>query len=97
MIPVTVSSVNKVSRDPNWGLEEFWYDGWDDELIKYGKNDEEYKSMGEHSKKVYDWEILELFFTHTHNLDPIFKDQPVLEEEELVNEVKNTFFHCRIY
>ena len=99
MIPVTVAYTSKPpwdeGYDPNWEWQEFAYNWWgfDRKMIKWN----DHKSKGDHSMQVYDWEILELFFTHTHNLDPIFKDQPVLEEEELVNEVKNTFFHCRIY
>ena len=84
MIPVTVSFKEKISVDKNWELSEFsverlpavWNgmyhisDGYDG-MTKYGKNDEEYKSKGKHSKQVYDWEILEQFFLH-HNLVPKF-------------------------
>ena len=68
MTQVSLSHTDDRSLDPNWGYNEFWYN---DKMIKYGKNDEEYKSVGEHSKKVYDWEILELFFIR-HNMTPNF-------------------------
>ena len=79
MIPVTVSytTIQWGSADPNWGSDEFLYE-------EYGKNDDEYKSEGEHSKQVYDWEILELFFLH-HNLDPNFY---LTYEEDKVRQVK---------
>ena len=59
---VSYTTIQWGSADPNWGSDEFLYE-------EYGKN--EYKSEEEHSKQVYDWEILELFFLH-HNLDPNF-------------------------
>ena len=62
----------------------------DGEMIKYGKKDNEYKSEGEHSMQVYDWEILELFFLH-HNLDPNFISDTFdlyRHEEDSVKEVK---------
>ena len=67
----------------------------DGEMIKYGKKDNEYKSEGEHSMQVYDWEILELFFLH-HNLDPNFICNPnnpyYWYEEDLAKEVKSELF-----
>ena len=77
MIPVTVSytTIQWGSADPNWGSDEFLYE-------EYGKN--EYKSEEEHSKQVYDWEILQLFFLH-HNLDPNFY---LTYEEDKVRQVK---------
>ena len=76
-----MSSTDKLSRDPNWGLDEFQLNY---EMVKFN----EHKSEGKHSKKVYDWEILELFFLH-HNLDPIFDFyRQNIEEDELVEEVK---------
>ena len=79
MIPVRVSftTIQWGSADPNWGSDEFLYE-------EYGKNDDEYKSEGEHSKQVYDMEILELLFLH-HNLDPNFY---LTYEEDKVRQVK---------
>ena len=67
-------------------------------MIKFGKNDDEYKSEGKHSKQVYDWEILELFFLH-HNMDPNFTFDPFdyfRDEEEIMEEVKNDLFFYAI-
>ena len=70
MIPVTVSSNKDQANDPNWAFNEFMVqtDG-SNEIIKF----DEHKSKGDHSKLVYDWEILELFFRH-HNLNPNYYD-----------------------
>ena len=73
MIPITVSyTEDTVSRDTNWGYNEFGVDFLSGKMWKFGKLDGEYKSEGDHSKHVYDWEILELFFD-SHNLLPYFK------------------------
>ena len=67
MIPVTVSNTYIKIGDPNWGQDEFF-----DDTLKYSKNDDdEYKPEGEHTKKIYDREILELFFLQ-HNLEPSY-------------------------
>ena len=87
-----VAYTHRGSYDPNWEWQEFAYYGWDRQMIKFGKNDDEYKSKGEHSMQVYDWEILELFFA-THNLDPIFPRYPENEGYQLVNEVKTGFLY----
>ena len=71
MTQVSLSHTDDRSLDPNWGYNEFLYDKWDGEMRKYGKKNDEYKAEGEHSKKVYDWEILDLFF-RLHNLNPYF-------------------------
>ena len=80
MIPVTVTYTDKVSRDPNWGLDDFQFN---DEMIKFN----EHKSEREHSKKVYDWEILDLFFLH-HNFDPNYNNPFHIQSEDyLVKKV----------
>ena len=65
MIPVTVSETyikNKYQEhiigDHNWEQDEVFYN-------------DEYKPEGEHTKKIYDREILELFFLQ-HNLEPSY-------------------------
>ena len=58
MIPVTVSNTYIPIEDPNWGQDEVF-------------DDDEYKPEGEHTKKIYDREILELFFLQ-HNLEPSY-------------------------
>ena len=94
MIPVTVAYTSKdEGYDPNWEWQEFAYSLLYGKMIKWN----DHKSKGDHSMQVYDWEILELFFTHSQTLDPIFKDRPVFEEGELVNEVEISVFYCRIY
>ena len=93
MIPINISYTEEVvSRDTNWGYNEFRvYYG---EMLKFGKlgEDEEYKSEGYHSKQVYDWEILELFFRH-HNLVPNFpktdRNYDLTLEEQKIAEVNN--------
>ena len=85
MIPITVSyTEDTVSRDTNWGYNEFGVDWRSGEMWKFGKLDEEYKSEGDHSKQVYDWEILERFFD-SHNLLPNFN---ATYESEQIKEVK---------
>ena len=73
MLPLRVVQLPMVvNYDTNWGLQEFQIirnksvpDN--EKMVKFN----EHKSEGQHSKQVYDWEILELFFLH-HNLDPRF-------------------------
>ena len=96
MTPVTVAYTSKDFYDPNWEWQEFAYNYWDSKMIKFGKNDVEYKSKGDHSMQVYDWEILELFFA-AHKLVPIFPRFPEDVDDQLVNEVKTKkFFLCTI-
>ena len=98
MIPLKVVKIDGGSSDPNWEFHEFeieWYKpdpngGWD--LLPMPDNEKivklnEHKSLGEHSKQAYDWEILELFFRH-HNLVPNFPDTDrnydlTLEEQKI--------------
>ena len=64
MIPVTVSETyikniyQEHMGDHNWGQDEVF-------------DDDEYKPESEHTKKIYDREILELFFLQ-HNLEPSY-------------------------
>ena len=106
MIPLRVVQIDGGSSDPNWELDEFgikWYKpdpngGWD--LLPVPDNEKiiklkEHKSVGEHSKQVYDWEILELFFRH-HNLAPNFPHTErnwdyQTRTEQTFSEVKNKF------
>ena len=77
MIPVRVVKIDGGSSDPNWELHEFEInDGYNpvpvpdnEKIVKLN----EHKSLGQHSKQVYDWEILELFFRH-QNLAPNFPE-----------------------
>ena len=84
MIPLGVVHIEGGSIDPNWELDEFGIEkykpdpngGWD--LLPVPDNEKivklnEHKSLGQHSKQVYDWEILELFFRH-QNLAPNFPE-----------------------
>ena len=103
MIPLRVVQIDGGSSDPNWELDEFgikWYKpdpngGWD--LLPVPDNEKiiklkEHKSVGEHSKQVYDWEILELFFCH-HNLAPHFPEsmhnQKLSHVEQKISMVSN--------
>ena len=103
MIPLKVVKIDGGSSDPNWEFHEFeieWYKpdpngGWD--LLPVPDNEKivklnEHKSVGKHSKQVYDWEILELFFRH-HNLVPNFpktdRNYDLTLEEQKIAEVNN--------
>ena len=94
MIPLRVVHIEGGSIDPNWELDEFrmkWFNA-DYERINEIVKLNEHKSVGEHSKQVYDWEILELFFCH-HNLAPHFPEsmhnQKLSHVEQKISMVSN--------
>ena len=111
MIPLKVVKIDGGSSDPNWEFHEFeieWYKpdpngGWD--LLPVPDNEKivklnEHKSVGKHSKQVYDWEILEIFFRH-HNLVPNFpktdRNYDLTLEEQKIAEVNNMNLESIIY